>query len=761
MRFAMKHLLCPILVLITATLNAQDCSWSLLPSNGFPQTEWGDGYLNDDGTLLIAASPSALLGDIRAIKMTADSLILWDKRIASADPSISLTPIEVIGTPDGGAMVLGQTEQAESYGSVIIKLSGAGTLDWARAYVLTEPALDHPVLPVALKTWNNGDYLLVLNAQTSTITCRLDITGLPLESQQIRMSEDWYALLQPTAVSIGEQGDVLIAGQTDGYPFAAHLDSAGDVEWCHAYSDLLQFAGGCGRLADGGYLIGYRASWPSGAHMLRVDSAGQGIWLVSTDNGYSTHSAFEYPNGDIYWNTTDLYTGGIRLDALGSLVSYQYTTGSVEAEMVGTHSGDLIMGSTCYDTLGSTIGLGRYSMDPGSSCQVDSTEVIVLSQPVPEVYDDSLLVDPAVVFTTPFLLGPMDGYDELDLAVYMANGPARPGFMFHLNGAIENLGGQTGDTLTSTLEYPPNLDVIEAQPAPSGSAPGFLTWSQSPAGPFGGAGFSVWLQIPVSTSIGTELSMTLATSQSDPEVSLVNNMTTLACTVTGSFDPNDKLVWPQEVYHIENDSILDYTIRFQNTGTDTAFNVVVVDTLPLDVDLTTIRFGATSHLYTYELTGNGLLTFTFANILLPDSNTNEPLSHGLVNFTIKPMLPLALGQEITNAADIYFDFNEPVRTPDATVVVTDETGVRPVAVPEKLNVFPVPVKQLLTAMLPARFVPVQAIAIGADGRRVPLFKPNVLEQKGEYDVRHLASGGYVLTLVDRNGKRMSARFTKE
>ena len=95
------------------------------------------------------------------------------------------------------------------------------------------------------------------------------------------------------------------------------------------------------------------------------------------------------------------------------------------------------------------------------------------------------------------------------------------------------------------------------------------------------------------------------------------------------------------------------------------------------------------------------------------------------------------------------------------MIVTDETGIHPAVKPEKLSVFPVPVRTTLTAQLPAGFEPANAFAIGTDGRRIPLFRPNVVEKRAEYGVQHLPPGAYVLTLIDRSGKLVSARFTKE
>jgi hypothetical protein len=79
-------------------------------------------------------------------------------------------------------------------------------------------------------------------------------------------------------------------------------------------------------------------------------------------------------------------------------------------------------------------------------------------------------------------------------------------------------------------------------------------------------------------------------------------------------------------------------------------------------DLQTLRPGAASHPYEYELTLGGVAVFTFRNILLPDSTTNEPASHGYVNFSVYPRADLPLGTLIENSAAIYFDFNEPIIT---------------------------------------------------------------------------------------------------
>lgn len=134
---------------------------------------------------------------------------------------------------------------------------------------------------------------------------------------------------------------------------------------------------------------------------------------------------------------------------------------------------------------------------------------------------------------------------------------------------------------------------------------------------------------------------------------------------TGSYDPNDKQGFPVGYgpeHFIEPNTDIEYLIRFQNTGTDTAITVVIRDTLSPFLDPTSIEVGGGSHSFRYELYGTGILKFTFDEIMLPDSNINEPASHGFVKFRIKQRENVPLGTTIYNSAAIYFDFNEPIIT---------------------------------------------------------------------------------------------------
>ncbi|MCP4441562.1 MAG: T9SS type A sorting domain-containing protein [Aureispira sp.] len=146
----------------------------------------------------------------------------------------------------------------------------------------------------------------------------------------------------------------------------------------------------------------------------------------------------------------------------------------------------------------------------------------------------------------------------------------------------------------------------------------------------------------------------------------------------GSYDPNDKQATPvglgTDHYLLPNTDI-EYKIRFQNTGTDTAIFINILDTLSANLDVSSLQMGVSSHPYTWELmphTGNlNVLRIIFNPIDLPDSNVNEAASHGFVQFSIKQQPNLVNFTRIENSAAIYFDFNAPVITNTAFHTICD------------------------------------------------------------------------------------------
>jgi hypothetical protein len=124
------------------------------------------------------------------------------------------------------------------------------------------------------------------------------------------------------------------------------------------------------------------------------------------------------------------------------------------------------------------------------------------------------------------------------------------------------------------------------------------------------------------------------------------------------------------------DNVLEYTIRFQNTGNDTAYHITIRDTLDENLDLSTLEIIGASHPFEAFLKPDRTLEFKFANIQLPDSAGNEMNSHGFASYSIKPIADTPLPVIIENTAFIYFDFNAAIKTNTAINAFEDlETSV--------------------------------------------------------------------------------------
>ncbi|MBL7953418.1 MAG: T9SS type A sorting domain-containing protein [Flavobacteriales bacterium] len=231
----------------------------------------------------------------------------------------------------------------------------------------------------------------------------------------------------------------------------------------------------------------------------------------------------------------------------------------------------------------------------------------------------------------------------------------------------------------------------------------------------------------------------------------------------GSYDPNDitarTTLGSRTDYILNADEDIVYTIRFQNTGNFPAQNVYILDTLSELLDMARIEIIGASHAFSASYLDGRTLRFDFPNIQLPDSTNDEPNSHGFVSYRILPVSTLAIGDVIENTAAIYFDFNPAVITNTSVVTVQTIQHVDMLA-PSTINVFPNPARsevRVLRNGLPVEIK--QGSIIAADGRLIPLASGELLQ--GVINVGHLATGVYVLDLVDVNGVAIRTRLVRD
>lgn len=270
---------------------------------------------------------------------------------------------------------------------------------------------------------------------------------------------------------------------------------------------------------------------------------------------------------------------------------------------------------------------------------------------------------------------------NLSSILNIGTGFNRPGQQRYLEVCVRNLGFTSTDG-TLVLELDPLLEVTGFNsPAPSNVSGNIITWdftslqANNPYvayDPNGTECFSMYVLTDTTANIGDTLCLTLTANPIPGDTDPSNNVITLCAPVLNSYDPNDKSVSPSgsdaNGFVAANQS-MTYTVRFQNTGNAEAFNIFILDTIDTNLNLSTLEPIASSHAMDVQVTGR-VVKFAFNNINLPDSNTNEPLSHGFVVYRIAQNANLQPGEMFENTAHIFFDYNPAIVT--NTVVNTIE-----------------------------------------------------------------------------------------
>lgn len=370
---------------------------------------------------------------------------------------------------------------------------------------------------------------------------------------------------------------------------------------------------------------------------------------------------------------------------------------------------------------------------------------------------------PFTIASGPFVIHLADSSTvPLDLTAQLEAGPMRPGFNGTFWASVRNLSPQLSGSVSVTMQLDNALIYIGATPVPTSVTGNTLLWELPAFTALQQEAFTVEVEVPAGTPIGTPLSTSLFVSNSLPEGGPAANLAELNAAVTGSFDPNVKTARTSSgisdsVYVLGEDHSIDYTIHFQNTGTDTAFTVMITDTLSEVLDMASFQQGVASHPFNVAFKPGRVVQWTFTNILLPDSGTNEVASHGLVSFRIRPALPLLPGTAIENTADIYFDLNAPVITAPSVLTAEFSTSVGDV-IEGGLHVFPNPASDRLFVRIPGNTTMAGWIS-DAQGRTVrPLQR---LTDGVSIDIGSLAPGAYALRSCSGDGHVLNVPFIKQ
>ncbi|WP_299334783.1 T9SS type A sorting domain-containing protein [uncultured Psychroserpens sp.] len=344
----------------------------------------------------------------------------------------------------------------------------------------------------------------------------------------------------------------------------------------------------------------------------------------------------------------------------------------------------------------------------------------------------------------------------MDLEIYIVPlTEARPGFDADYKMVYKNKGS---NTISGTVEFNFDdfvVDFVSSNPSPDMQSFGSLEWNYANLQPYETRELFITMNFNTPTdpdnpvNDGDQIGFQSVINPISGDIYEEDNITSIKQTVVNSFDPNDKRC-------LEGNSIREamvgeyvrYMIRFENTGTANAINVVIKDEIDLSTfDISTLIPLDASHNYITRIQNTNEVEFIFENIDLPFDDANND---GYVVFKIKTVDTLTVGDTFSNDAEIYFDFNFPIITNDFETTVEANLSVNEFEANTTVQVFPNPANDELH--ISSETVIDTADIYDVNGRLLQRinFVGNQLERT--ISIAHLAKGVYVIQLTSEQGE---------
>ena len=359
-----------------------------------------------------------------------------------------------------------------------------------------------------------------------------------------------------------------------------------------------------------------------------------------------------------------------------------------------------------------------------------------------------------------FCITPNGIHADLEVVIIPTN-TAIPGFDATYKIIIKNKGniyqsGSVAITYDDTV-----LDYVIAEPLFSSQTSGSLVWNYTNLYPFETR--EIFLTLNVNSPMETpavnandilNYSVTITSDVIDDLP--LDNTFALPQTVFNSLDPNDKTCL--EGNSFSPDSVGDYVhymIRFENTGTFAAQNIVVKDMIRTSkfVVASLIPLDG-SHPFVTRITDTNKVEFIFKNIQLPFDDANND---GYVVFKIKTRPTLTLGDTFSNTASIYFDYNFPISTNNAITTI-QVLGTPDFEFGNYFMLYPNPTKDVLN-LTSKMEIKINSIAIYNTLGQLVIAIPNA-QNVSTVDISQLTVGNYFVKINSEKGSS-SSRFVKE
>ena len=365
-------------------------------------------------------------------------------------------------------------------------------------------------------------------------------------------------------------------------------------------------------------------------------------------------------------------------------------------------------------------------------------------------------------FTQDFCVTANGVHSDVEI-VLVPTTPARPGFDATYKLVYRNKGNQIENgTVTFSMYNPDVVDFVSSLPNFNSQTTNptleTFSWNYSNLQPFETREIYIVLNInsPMETppvNGGDLLSFDTQIVTSNTDENLNDNFFAIRQVVVNSYDPNDKTCLQGEtIPPSEVGKYVHYVIRFENTGTFPAENIVVKDLIDLaKYDIATLVPLNSSHDFYTRINGNKV-EFIFENINL---DFNDATNDGYVAYKIKTLPSLVLGDTFTNNANIYFDYNFPITTNTYTTTVA-ALSTQEFDFGTYFTLYPNPANDVLNIQT-QQDLPVNSIEIYNQLGQVVLAVTNSVNS---IDVADLASGTYFVKVNTEKGSANS-KFVKE
>jgi Leucine-rich repeat (LRR) protein len=378
---------------------------------------------------------------------------------------------------------------------------------------------------------------------------------------------------------------------------------------------------------------------------------------------------------------------------------------------------------------------------------------------VPENFDISF-PESASPYNLDFCLNILNPKSDLEVVIIPVI-PARPGFDAKYKIVYKNKGNTTLSGVVNLGFDDSVLDLISANPKVSGEKINNASWNFTNLKPFETKEITVIFNVNTPTetpaiNIGDILKFNVSIKSENIDVTPLDNTFAFNQTVVGSYDPNDKTCLEGSVITSRLiGEYVHYMIRFENTGTYTAQNIVVKDMIDLSkFDISTLVPTSSSHPFVAKISEENKVEFIFEKINLPFDDANND---GYIAFKIKTKPTLIVGDTFTNEANIYFDYNFPILTKKATSKFEETLGLSDFVFSNYLALYPNPVSDILNVAV-KQDIEIQSLAIYDILGQLVIAVPNA-KSVSTIDVSKLRTGTYFIKVKSDKGSS-SMKFIK-